>query len=219
MNNILLDPLPEEWHGYTINTWFQVGVQVYITQYDGELSDLEKADRLLGLLFEDEYGYIRRHPSDKDELEECVNWFLNGWCHDNAPSKAEKRRLVDYDVDQWRIYADFRQIYGINLNEADLHWWEFCGMLWNMPHERSSFMQVLEIRRKKITSKMGKEEKAAITEAKKIYALEQTAGKKEYSSDECRKIDDYDRMMAEAKANKAAQEAVEREALAEFRRH
>lgn len=28
--------------------------------------------------------------------------------------------------------------YGINLNEADLHWWEFMGMLWNMPERQSS---------------------------------------------------------------------------------
>lgn len=66
-------------------------------------------------------------------------------------------------------------------------------------------MQVIEIRRKKITSKMGNEEKKAIHEAQQIYALEQPQEKKEFTADEKAKIDDYDRMMAEIRAKKKAE--------------
>ena len=153
MINVMLDPLPDEWHGYEINTSFRIGIQVLLVQYDKELNEYEKSDALIWLLFDD-----REHP-DGEELQECVEWFLNGWFHDKSGSSQDKRRLIDYDVDQWRIYADFRQIYGIDLSLDDMHWWMFNGLLWNMPHERSAFMQVIEIRRKKITSKMGREEK------------------------------------------------------------
>ena len=115
------------------------------------------------------------------------------------------RRLVDYDIDQWRIYADFRQIYGIDLSLDDMHWWMFNGLLWNMPYKQSSFQQVIEIRRKKITSKMGKEERQAIKEAQEMYALEQPEEKKEYTEDEKAKIDEYDQMMAEIRAKKKAE--------------
>lgn len=224
MINVMLDPLPAEWHGYEVNTSFRIGIQVFLIQYDKELNEYEKSDALVHLLFDD-----REHPIGC-ELQECVEWFLNGWFHDKTGSSEDKRRLIDYDVDQWRIYADFRQIYGIDLNdlgvepvydgrghavldengcqivrEVDMHWWMFNGLLWNMPHERSSFMQVIEIRRKKITGKMGNEERKAIYEAQKIYALEQPEEKKEFTADEKAKIDDYDRMMAEIRAKKKAE--------------
>ena len=219
MSNVLIDELPQEWNGYQINTWFQIGVQVYLIQYDPDLSKWEKSRMVIDLMFADEdTGDMRDYPQDPKELEECVMWFLNGWCHDNAPSKVDKRRLIDYEADQWRIYADFRQIYGINLNEADLHWWEFCGLLWNMPYKLSSFLQVIDIRRKKITSKMSREEKAAISEAKKIYAISQDPVKKEYTSEECEKIDEYDRMMEEIRKKKEEKKETEQNALAEFRR-
>ena len=115
-------------------------------QYNKDLNAYEKSDALIWLLFDD-----REHP-EGEELQECVEWFLNGWFHDKPGSSKDKRRLVDYDVDQWRIYADFRQIYGIDLSLDEMHWWTFCGLLWNLPYKQSSFQQVIEIRRKEITS-------------------------------------------------------------------
>ena len=199
MINVMLDPLPTEWRGYEVNTSFRIGIQVYLVQYDKDLNDYEKSDALIWLLFDD------REHLDGEELQECVEWFLNGWFHDKPGSSQDKRRLIDYDVDQWRIYADFRQIYGVDLSLDDMHWWMFNGLLWNMPRERSAFMQVIEIRRKKITSKMGREEKKAVQEAQQIYALDQPEVKKEYTEDEKGAIDEYDRMMAEIRAKKKAE--------------
>lgn len=218
MNNVLIHPLPDEWNGYKINTWFQVGIQVSLIYYDEELTNLEKSSLIIELLFEDEDEsgnlYMRDHPQDIDELEDCIKWFLNGWYHDRQPSESDKKRLVDYNIDQWRIYADFRQIYGINLNEADMHWWEFCGMLWNMPDETSSFLKVIAIRNKKVTSKMSKEEKEVIAKAKVIYALDSKPVEKEYDDDEKEKIDQYDKFAAKLKAKKE----LEKKAVEEFRR-
>lgn len=199
MINVMLDPLPAEWNGYEVNTSFRIGIQAYLVQHDKDLNDYEKSDTLIWLLFDD-----REHP-DGEELQECVEWFLSGWFHDKPGSSQDKRRLIDYDVDQWRIYADFRQIYGVDLSLDDMHWWMFNGLLWNMPHERSAFMQVIEIRRKKITSKMGREEKKAVQEAQQIYALDQSEVKKEYTESEKGAIDEYDRMMAEIRAKKKAE--------------
>lgn len=194
MNNVLYEPLPEEWNGYPINTWFQVGVQLYLVSEDSELMDFERAEIIADLLFPAEV------PSP-EEMQECIAWFLNGWCHDRSPKEKERKKLLDFNKDQWRIYADFRQIYGINLNEADLHWWEFMGMLWNMPQRQSSFLQVIEIRQKEITSKMGKEEKEAIRKAQYVYGLEDAGDKKqkEYTEDEKQRIDDVDFMRKKMK--------------------
>ena len=192
MNNILLDRLPDSWNGYQVNTSFRVGIQVFLAREDKEMASWEKVDTIIYLMFEDENGELRSYPTGKD-LEECIEWFVNGWYHDKHAGDRHEKRLIDFDIDQYRIYADFRQIYGINLNEADMHFWEFMGLLWNMPYKYSSFLQVIEIRKKEINSKMGKEEKKAVMDAKAIYELEQP--EREYSQEDKDKIDAYDRMM------------------------
>ena len=191
--NVLYDKLPDEWNGYPINSGFQIGVQIFLASEDKDLLDVEKSEIVMELLF----------PEDippQEQMQECISWFLNGWSHDRSSKEKEKRRLLDFNVDQWRIYADFRQIYRINLNEADLHWWEFMGMLWNMPYKYSSFMQVIDIRKKEIKAKMSAEEKKAIRDAQKIYGLDDAERvKREYSNEEKKKIDDVDALRQKMK--------------------
>lgn len=203
MINVMLDPLPTEWNGYEVNTDFRIGIQIYILQYDSDLNKYEKMEIMESLLFSE-----RKRP---DDIQDCIEWYLNGWYHDNSSGKTDKCRLVDYDVDQWRIYADFLKIYGIDLSTVDMHWWMFNGLLWNMPYRQSSFMEVIDIRRKEIKPKMSAEEKDAIKKAKKIYDLEQQV-EKEYTEEEKSRIDAYDQMMAEMKKQ------TEQEALEVFRR-
>lgn len=206
MINVMLDPLPTQWNGFEINTSFRIGIQTFILEYDKELSDYEKSLHVVDLMFDD-----RPHPYG-EELQECITWFLNGWFHDKSGSSKDNRRLVDYDIDQWRIYADFRKIYGIDLSLDEMHWWTFNGLLWNMPYKQSAFMEVINIRKKKIEAKMSVKEKETIAEAQKVYGLEQP--ETEYTEDEKSKIDDYDRMMEEIRKKKAT----EKEALKQFRK-
>jgi hypothetical protein len=76
---------------------------------------------------------------------------------------------MDFDIDQWRIYAAFRKQYGIDLNRQKLHFWVYMGLLSNL--EECSFTRVVSIRDKKIDSKMSREEKNALSKAKKMYAI------------------------------------------------
>ena len=126
---------------------------------------------------------------------ETKTWFTD--------PDGDKTRVVDYDIDQWRIYADFRQIYGIDFASIDyMHWWMFCGLLWNMPFKQSSFLQVVSKRQEKPVSGSTPEYRKALAKAQKIYALDQPEQKKEFTEDEKRAIDDYDRMMAELRGGK-----------------
>lgn len=206
MNNILIDELTTEWRGYQVNTDYTIGIQMLQAKYDRELTDYEKSDMFVWLMFadEDENGeeYLRDHPQGA-ELAECVEWFLSGWFHDNPDPDGDKMRTVDYDVDQWRIYADFRQIYGIDLATVQsMHWWMFCGLLWNMPYKLSSFLQVVGKRQEKPTKGSTPEYREALKKAQKMYALDQPEQKKEYTEEEKKSIDDYDRMMAEIRGRK-----------------
>lgn len=200
MNNVLFEPLPTEWNGYEVNTDFQVGVQLSLCFEDDDLSEEERTQYAIYLLFCDEKGNLRNFP-EREELEECLKWYMTGWNHDNSPKSQERERLLDYYVDQGRIYADFRQIYHINLNNCELHWWEFQWLLWNMPHSLSSFMQVIDIRTKKPGRKASADERKAILEAQKIYGLSEK--KKTYTEDQKIKIDEFDEKMKKIKQSKA----------------
>lgn len=201
MNNILLDPLPDEWHGYKVNTWFQVGVQIYIIKYDNALANWERTQLILELLFDDYDGELREHPVGK-ELDECISWFLNGWYHDRPGKDKGQLRSMDFDIDQYRIYADFMQIYHIDLSDSEMHFWKFMGLLWNMPYKYSSFLQAVNIRTREIKANMSAEEKRAIADAQAVYALDQPEKKKEYTKEQIKSIDSYDAKMAKARAKK-----------------
>lgn len=162
--NILLDPLPKEWHGYHINSDFRIGIQITQCLEDKELSDLERRITASSLLFPD-----NGQRPDLEEAMEGINWFLNEFNHDRHSKKASGIKAMDFDTDQWRIYAAFKSQYGINLNRVSMHWFVFMGLLYNL--DECNFTRVIDIRQKKITSKMPKEEKQSIIEAKKIYAL------------------------------------------------
>jgi len=171
MFNVLLDPLPTEYRGFPIDSDFQIGIQIMQALEDGELSRQEGQAVALSLLFlqEDAQGNRLPLPDAETALEGLV-WFLTDWNHDHN-SKVDKTRITDFDIDQWRIYSAFKQHYGINLNIDKLHFWEFMGLLTTLPE--CAYTRVIDIRAKKITSKMGTDEKKAYTELKKVYALDQ----------------------------------------------
>lgn len=202
--NILLEPLPTEYDGYEVNTDFRIGIQINLMMEDKELTGYEKNILLIELLFGNEDGSVRDHPKD---IKDVLNWLMTGWYTDKNTSSKKHERLIDYNIDQWRIYSDFIQIYHINLNEIEsMHFWEFQALLWNMPDEQSSFLKVISIRRKKLKPKMSKTEKEAITKAKAIYALEQP-NEKQFSDEDKSKIDSFDKIQEERrKKQEIAQE-------------
>lgn len=210
MFNVLLDPLPAEYKGFPIDPDFQVGIQIMQALEDGELTRQEGQAVALDLLFlqEDQGGNPLPLPDAQTALEGLM-WFLTGWNHDNN-ARGDKAKVTDYDIDQWRIYSAFRQHYGINLNRASMHFWEFMGLLTTLPE--CAYTRVIDIRAKKITPRMGKGEREAYTKLKETYALEQPK-KTEYTDSQKQTIDEFDRMMEEQKkireARKQAQEAFE----------
>lgn len=176
-NNILLDPLPESWESssgevYELDTDFRIGIQICLIQDDPELNAGEKSQKILELLFFDKI------PSNPQELYDCIQFFISGWSHDKPSPKTEHKRLMDFDVDQWRIYSAFLQYYRIDLNEVEyMHWWTFMGLLSCLPE--CAYTKVIDIRNKKINPKMDKDTKKALEKAKEIYALEEVMSPEE----------------------------------------
>ena len=161
MYNILLDPLPKDWNGYPIDTDFQIGIMISQCLTDDSLSDLEKFYVAAWLLFPTDCR------PDNAGIGKAINWYMTDFLHDNYPEKKRNDVVMDWDIDQWRIYAAFWAQYHIDLNRTRMHWFQFMGLLTNL--EECAFTRVMDIRQKEITSKMSPEEKKVYRNAKKIY--------------------------------------------------
>lgn len=189
MFNVLLDPLPEEWKGYRINTDFSIGIQMQQALEDESLSAYEKYSVCAEMLFADKI------PDNWGDIAEAIEWFLTSYNHDNPGKKQkQKNKMMDWDVDQWRIYAAFRSQYNIDLNTEHLHWFIFMGLLTNL--EECTFQRVIDIRQKKVDSKMGSEQREHIKELKRIYGLNEARAEE---SEEERKermaaVDEFNRL-------------------------
>lgn len=151
----------------------------------GEVSEREKVWLAADLLFLDSPGTLQ-------EVFDGIVWFLGGWNTDN-PDEGEKKGepVIDWDMDQWRIYSAFKKQYGIDLNDLGkhcigyqqledhqiipvyekniLHFWTFMGLLTTL--DDCAFTRVVDIRAKKLEGKMDPKEKAFYRQAKKKYAI------------------------------------------------
>lgn len=181
MFNVLLDILPESYEGYGIDTDFETGIQITQALEDKELTEQERMYVAFGLLYKD-------IPENFDTAYNGLKWFLSSWNNDNHTSGNSEVTVMDFDVDQWRIYAAFRSQYNINLNSEKMHFWEFMALLANLGE--CSFTKVIEIRGKKITAKMSAQEKKDINKAKRIYAIKSKKSE-EYSEAEQERINTF----------------------------
>lgn len=177
----MLDPLPKDWNGYPISSSFRTGIKISMCMSDPTLSDVERFYIASYLLF----------PEDRPEPQEAgkaIEWFMTEFNHDNYQQKKSEDIIMDWDIDQWRIYAAFRNQYHIDLQKAEMHWFVFMGLLGNL--QENSLTRVMDIRQKKITSKMSKEEKTAYRSAKKIFAIKAPKDEK-ITPEEQERIDEF----------------------------
>lgn len=164
MFNVMLDELPDMWEGFPIDTDFRIGVQISQIMEDKDLSDNEKWGTSAELLF-------RGIRPDPQYYSDAILWFLQEWNHDNNKKAKDRTRVLDYDIDQWRLYSAFMAQYRIDLNTVNMHYWQFMGMLTTL--RECAFTRVVDVRLKKLKPSMSKEEKKSLSDAKEIYGLEQ----------------------------------------------
>lgn len=208
MFNVMLDRLPTEYKGYPINSDFRIGIQIFQLLNDDDFADSEKFYKAYDLLFLDEDRETGESVPFKDEngadiplpdiqtAQDGIQWFLSDWYTDNpVKSSREEKKDMDYDVDQWRIFSAFLTQFGINLNEIDMHFWVFMGLLSTL--NECAFTRIVDIRTKPIDPKMAPSDKAELKKVKERYALEDVEEQMTPKEKE-----DYDAFMKYAKKGK-----------------
>lgn len=172
MLNVLLEDMPEEYEGYKIDVAFQTGILMSLCLCDAELTRQEQLLVAANLLF------TGKMPPP-DIAVSGVGWFMAANNHDNYDGvKPSSVPIMDYNIDQWRIYAAFMSQYHIDLNTVEMHWFIFRGLLDNL--NECSFTDVMQLRQKKIPSFLSAKEKEEYRKKQRIFELGK-AGKTENS--------------------------------------
>ena len=156
--NIILDDLPEaiEVNGveYAVNSDFRSGLACILDMESSELTDEEKCILLLRRI----YGDVI--PEDGETAIKLAVKFLDGGKEQSEEQNpfADNTRLYSFEKDSALIYAAFRQTHGIDLQKADLHWWQFLALFQDLGAD-TGFCNLVNLRRRVNSGEASKEER------------------------------------------------------------
>lgn len=168
--NILLDALPDNYEGYLIRTDFRIGVQIAIIAKDEDLTDNERVATALSLL------YGAGVPKDLRLALQGVKWFMQGGesseqAQDDGDEETDDEGggdVFDFDYDAMRLCSAFRKAYGIDLNRARLHWFEFRGLIADLGE--CAFSTIVGYRAKDLNG-LSPKQRSEYAKLKRKYAL------------------------------------------------
>lgn len=179
MFNFLLNDFPDKYQGakkvYPVNTSFRQGLKFFKILEDKELSEETKYELYL-LCFFGENLEVNRE--DLEGMFEFIPYYLSGGKVDDEPGGG--RKVFDFCEDSGRLYSAFRQVYGIDLLNEDMHWWVFLQLFHDIVSE-TKLTQVIDIRGKKVPKDANAEYKAQLRRAKAYYELDKESAAKNKS--------------------------------------
>ena len=154
--SLLTDTLPVTFDGQYFNSDYRAAL-LFFDILESKKSEEEKAIEVMDLFFPK--GKPKSDPSD------FIERFINPY-----GEKEESKKVMDFRHDAGLIYASFYQSYGIDLTTIKLHWWCFLELLKGLPSD-TIMQRVIDIRTKKISTKMSPEERQSIVRAQSYYSL------------------------------------------------
>lgn len=176
--NILIDELPEyvaiDDIEYKINTDFRISIMFEMMIQDNTLTSKEKPLIALDLYYPDT-------PHDLNKALNKLMWFYSCGKSSKPTNKTDKKekkeegsapkQIYSFEHDAELIFAAFLGQYGVNLQRVDhLHWWEFKALFEGL-NTSNRIIEVMDIRRTKITKDMPKSERNRLRKLKEIYEL------------------------------------------------
>lgn len=160
----------------------------------------------------DEFYYAGL-PEDVD-IQAAVDGMIDFYLDGIAPGRDGRREgkseralpVFDFKEDEGLFYAAFLAEYGIDLNRARLHWFDFCALFKGLSDE-CRLKQVISVRSARM-SDVPKYDRKRIQHLKQVYALKKNKPKR-FASKEERDTDmkaRIDRRYAEAQAQARCEE-------------
>lgn len=165
--NILIDRLPTsvviDGIEYALNTDYRYMILYEMANADSNLTEQEKLMYGLNLL------YPVVPPDIRQAADYLLYYFLCGKVV-KAEDGGRYVRLYDYNYDSEYIFAAFYERFNINLQTAEMHWWEYKALFLGL--RDCKFTEIMNIRGKD-TSGMDEKMKAEYAKLKERYKIPQ----------------------------------------------
>lgn len=149
---------------YKINTDFRVALKCDSIAKDETISDSERSLAIIYLLYGDE------GLNDKENwqklLELAVKYLLCG----EEKQEEKEEPSMDFEQDFNYIKASFMTDYKIDLNNAQIHWWDFYTYL-NGLTDKCVLNRIREIREYDVSDIKDHKTKEKIMKQKEQFAL------------------------------------------------
>ena len=139
-------------------------------------------------------------PADINAAVNAVlEFYLCGkQAEDGKASGRNGKHFYDYNEDFKYFVAAFRQQYSIDLNTAQLHWWEFSALFAGLTDE-TELVKIMQIRCTDLKGISDKKERERIKKLQERYAL------KQYRRKHYKTAAERDRAMIEAAKKRIAE--------------
>jgi hypothetical protein len=171
--NILIDILPNEVTiddlDYDINSDFKTSMLFELMMSDNELDNKQKIKQALRL-------YYPKIPQNTNKAMDQLLWFYR--CgkdiitsKSNSSAKGKSTQIYDFDFDDDYIYSAFLDQYGIDLQDANLHWWKFKAMF-NSLKEDNKIVKIMGYRSIDLNKIKDKDEKLHYKKMKDLYEIQ-----------------------------------------------
>lgn len=171
--NLIVDPLPEsvdvDGREYAIRAGFRYGVLFELMMGDPDLTGEEKVAQALGL-------YYPEAPQDLPAALDRALWFYRcgedpGGNRDGT-GRTARQKAYDFEQDAPYLYAAFLEQYGIDLTEADLHWWKFRALFRSLSAD-CEFSKIMGYRVMDLKG-LPKGQRRFYADMKKLHALDRS---------------------------------------------
>lgn len=172
---------------YKINTDYRVGIKCNEIATDDSITDYERGMAIIYTLYGDE-GLKNR--DDYEELLKKGIKFLS--CGEELQQGNEKPNM-DLQQDYRFIQASFRTDYGINLDNENMHWYDFISCL-NGLTDKCILSRIRELRDMDISKIKDAKEQRKISEMQQKFALKKRNIKK-FTEEENENIDNFYKAM------------------------
>ena len=106
---------------FSINASFRIVLKILRVIEADDILDWQKPFIMLNEFF----------GKNQPEPQAGIDAFMRFLYRDKVIKRESTDRppAFDYEIDAQEIYASFLILYGIDLLDSDIHWWQFCALL------------------------------------------------------------------------------------------
>lgn len=154
---------------YEVRTSFKNWIKLSLLFEDKVIPDIDKIEISLRLVFKDNIVEDIKKGLDIKLVFDAINYFFN--CGENKENKKEKsQKIYDFKQDWDYIYSAFMQQYKIDLNNNNMHWFDFIKLFKGLSQE-TEFVKIVGYRGIKL-SDVPKEQRKFYQKMKNKYMLQ-----------------------------------------------